>query len=1493
MMQAMPQWSGCAVAAVILVVLAALPARAQDGLVAHWAFDDGSGPVAVDGSPSALDADVIGAKWVKGLFGTALWFDGQTSHVQAGQVPGLDGSDEMTISAWVYWEGGGRYPNIITGGQWSPGGFLVFVTDQNCQFRMGRPGHRAGDPNSQWGEGGASFISGFEAGRWYHLVASFKRPTIATYLDGKPVTKGTWDHPVGYSGDLVIGRWNAGSACHMGLIDDVRIYNRALAPDEIVALHQATSTGRDATGAQAYELLPEPEVKPIATFTTRDCALQVDELGRVISLIEKSTGRELLLDPTQMVAARVNGQSASRIRCRIDGNRLTFSFGRDGVSAAVRVEEKRDYLAFEVIEADESIESLSFLQLQLKPMPLRSAMSGAARDDQVGACLRALTIDTRVQVGGASPMLTATATREYGIVGTRAGLIVCAIDKLLPSLQALVNSENVPKSKLGGPWARHAEENRGSYLFSDVGEADVDDWIALANRGGFTTVHFSSWWKTLGHYEPSPRLFPNGMAGLKATVDRIHEAGLRAGMHTLTGCIQPTDEWVSPVPDPRLAADATYTLIEPMDETSDAIYVLEKPKRHDTIWSYAGAGNVIRIGNELIHYSTISYEEPYGFLKCTRGAFGTAVSAHEKGVKADHLLQRYIAFYPDERSTLVGEVADRIAQAYNECGFDQIYQDGAEGMGGWRSMEVMRTAIYERLKRPATVEASAWGHWSWYFHSRVGAWDHSKWGFRISQDLHCADLPFYRDASLLQAQLGWWAVNGPGPQYRAEMPEEMEYFCAKVMANDAPMSLQGIGRLGKPANARMLEYLTMTGWYERLRLARYFSDAVLNRLRKPGDDYHLRQAEDGRWELLPSEFATHVVTGLDDGTDAWLTQNSHAEQPPAVRITALWSVQPYDHVAAIVLADADAAGAFATGADAKGVKHTFGTGESTAPTGEPTLTFSATNTNDSAEGAWARAVRDFEPRVDMGSCEAIGVWVHGDGRGELLNIQLENPPEYSHALADHYVKVDFTGWRYFELLLRERDPDTWGEYTWPYSAGHAVLRTPLTRSQVNRMTIYLNNIPPGEAGCAISLGPIHALPTASAVLDNIELRVAERTLTVPRPIPSGSFIEIAPDGRWELFDSRCDLMERGALEGPLPALARGASHVALTSTSSRGDRGRAEVTFVTRGEALRNTRPAREIDRAYLRYEYVMPRLVTALDGQTNRFEVICRPGERATLGAEIILDSTGGGLAAYESPQALTLETFDDLGFFAEGGGNEFAKYVYDGQHKNISTKPGVTQELTQSTDTVRIGAASARYTATSTLPDRTGWSASGRRFAQTLDLSSYRGLGAWVHGDGGLAVLKFQLRDTAGGWCDMVRTIDFTGWRYLDFDFAGSNLDRSKVEYLIIYYNAIPGGATVTTYIDDIRALPSMGGVSNPSITVGSAKVTVQTTLSGGDRILYSGGKSCTVVRGVDQSRETVTVDGALPALEPGVTPVVFDLEGAGEDLRVQVCLVKDYGG
>ena len=212
------------------------------------------------------------------------------------------------------------------------------------------------------------------------------------------------------------------------------------------------------------------------------------------------------------------------------------------------------------------------------------------------------------------------------------------------------------------------------------------------------------------------------------------------------------------------------------------------------------------------------------------------------------------------------EVADAIARVYNECEFDQIYMDGSEGMGSLHAIQTMRNAIYKRLKRPAVVEASCWDHWSWYYHSRIGAWDHPQWGLKPFTDLHCASIANYRQGALLQAQLGWWVVLGPSASSRAETPDEMEYFCCKTLAFDAPSSTQGIGSLTAPANARMQEYLTMAGWYERLRLANYFPESVKEQLRQPGKDFHLVQADDGQWQLLPTDYLAHKVTGLDNGT---------------------------------------------------------------------------------------------------------------------------------------------------------------------------------------------------------------------------------------------------------------------------------------------------------------------------------------------------------------------------------------------------------------------------------------------------------------------------------------------------------------------------------------------------------------------------------------------------------------------------------------------------
>ena len=177
----------------------------EQGLLGHWKFDQGQGDVVVDSSGHEDDGEIWDADWVRGKFGTALRFDGRGSHVAIPEIAGLDGSDELTVDVWVYWEGTGRYPNILTGGTWSPGGFLLFVQDNQCSFRMGRPALSATDKREQWREVGAGLLAPFELGRWYHLAATFDRPVIKTYVNGRQVGTANWDYPVGHKNDLIVG----------------------------------------------------------------------------------------------------------------------------------------------------------------------------------------------------------------------------------------------------------------------------------------------------------------------------------------------------------------------------------------------------------------------------------------------------------------------------------------------------------------------------------------------------------------------------------------------------------------------------------------------------------------------------------------------------------------------------------------------------------------------------------------------------------------------------------------------------------------------------------------------------------------------------------------------------------------------------------------------------------------------------------------------------------------------------------------------------------------------------------------------------------------------------------------------------------------------------------------------------------------------------------------------------------------------------------------
>lgn len=1219
---------------VLLVILIPAPLVVQasdltdgptDGLLGWWRFDEGEGLFSANAVAPIDEAELHNVSWVKGEFGRALRFTGSDSFVRLPSIPQLDGSDEMSVSAWVYWEGTGQYPNILSGGTWSPGGFMIFVSEQSCSFRMGRPGQRHGVASEQWAETSAPLLAKLPMKQWVHLAAVFNRPELTTYVNGKKVGSAKWDYPIGQQGEMQVGHWS-GEVSHQGLIDDVRIYGRALDAAGVQAIAKPihrdtahyTDLGRASTNA-----------KELLSLKTRNATIRIGDDASILSLTEDASGRELIAQSAPMVTVQqVSGRTLQARRMHISDGLLVAEFPQAGGSVSLRMEAKDDYFVVTPVAVDVAdVQRLTLLQLAPEPHQYIGSMAGLASDDTSGVCLRSLAVEVGVSFSGRPVRMQATTTAEHGLTGHSVGLAAGPRAQLIPMLRAMAKNELVPQSDFGGPWAIGAEPVRGSYLFADLAAKDTDAWIDLARRGGFTNIHLHGWWQSLGHYQPRTAYFPNGLSDMKTTAERIRAAGLIPGFHTLTACISTNDPWVTPAASPDLIASQSYTLSKPNSATDTTILINEPPATgHDLIWSYSGNGNALRLGSELVRYSRISHTAPYAFLECERGAFGTKTAAHPQDTAVDYLRQRYLAFYPEPDSPLAGELADQIAQVYNECGLRMIYFDGSEGMGSRYGIDAMRWAIFKRLNS-AITEASEWGHNSWWFHSRLGAWDHPIWGMKQFHDAHIRLASQFRMSELLEPQLGWWAPRGPSETARGHFPDEMEYFAAKNLSIDGPMSIQGVHASGKPWNARMEEQLTILGWYERIRLARYFDESTLQRLREPGREFRLRLDDNGAWKLTPAHFASHRVSrGNSESSaeiasapaeslrrDQWTVENPSPSQPLRMRLEALYSVADYENDQAVVLADFADLEKLNNRRDAAGVKSQLELETGDVRAAGHSLRFRATNSGDTSRGAWSQIGTTYKhPYFSILPGDAMGLWVKGDGSGALLNIQVRTPREHLGGLSDHYVDLDFVGWRYVELLFRERDAERSSDYVWPYDVSggsHAVYRNGLDRAHVSEVNVFLNEIP-AKGQVDILLSPIHSLASRKAELSNPTLQVGSHSITFPVTMQSGQYIELENVEDCVLYDERGELLQRFQPRADtFPTFAHGSNSLSFACTASPDSSARAEVTVISLGTPFGDLRDLSEVNWARLDREYDIPRVVTRLDAIDNVWSIIARRG--------------------------------------------------------------------------------------------------------------------------------------------------------------------------------------------------------------------------------------------------------------------------------------------
>lgn len=200
------------------------------GLVAYWSFDEGSGNVAHDDSANRNDGTLIGGpNWVDGISGKALSFDGIDDHVALSSTPHT-GTGEFTIFAWVKTNDDVNRQTIINYGTTDTSTnrelYLFKGYDNKLHFDLRNiPG-----PFSE---------VTINDGAWRHVGVVNSASSIQLYVDGTPSGSPQSMSPNIADGDAYIGVADIHNYRMHGIIDEVRIYNRALTAAEIEYLYNA------------------------------------------------------------------------------------------------------------------------------------------------------------------------------------------------------------------------------------------------------------------------------------------------------------------------------------------------------------------------------------------------------------------------------------------------------------------------------------------------------------------------------------------------------------------------------------------------------------------------------------------------------------------------------------------------------------------------------------------------------------------------------------------------------------------------------------------------------------------------------------------------------------------------------------------------------------------------------------------------------------------------------------------------------------------------------------------------------------------------------------------------------------------------------------------------------------------------------------------------------------------------------------------------------
>jgi len=205
----------------LVLILTSEGNAADTDLVGWWKFDETSGTIARDASGKRNDGTVKGDPvWVAGKIDGALQLDGDGDYVDVGRV-GISGTAPRTITGWA------RASTTAIPGWTTVFGFAPNGSTDGTYFDVEVDNLGNYIINVQGWEG----VFGAVDTEWHHFAATYTGSGGNWYLDGRYISVS--EGAIGTIDQVRIGARLDDNNFFPGLVDDVRIYNKALTLGEI------------------------------------------------------------------------------------------------------------------------------------------------------------------------------------------------------------------------------------------------------------------------------------------------------------------------------------------------------------------------------------------------------------------------------------------------------------------------------------------------------------------------------------------------------------------------------------------------------------------------------------------------------------------------------------------------------------------------------------------------------------------------------------------------------------------------------------------------------------------------------------------------------------------------------------------------------------------------------------------------------------------------------------------------------------------------------------------------------------------------------------------------------------------------------------------------------------------------------------------------------------------------------------------------------------